>query len=75
MPHLLLSALQDPGSISAGGSDLLKKNINSHKNAILCLKWLPNSIEIDRKNFYNLITNTCNFIFLIKFYKKAGANN
>ena len=22
------------------------------------LKWLPNTIEIDRKNFYNLITNT-----------------
>ena len=63
IPHILLSALQEPGSIQAGGTDILKKNINSHKNAILCLKWLPNSIEIDRKNFYNLITNT------------SGANN
>ena len=35
----------------------------------------PNFYKSDRKNFYNLITNTCNFIFLIKFYKKAGANN
>jgi hypothetical protein len=52
--------LQDPsGAAQQGSSDVIKKNVNSHKNPILSLKWLPNGVEIDRKHFYNFTTNNC----------------
>jgi hypothetical protein len=55
-----MSALQDPASVQAGNTtEILRKQIASHKNPVLCLRWLPASIEIDRKVFYNLLPNTC----------------
>ena len=55
----ITSALQDPSSASQGNTtDILKKQVPSHRNPVLCLRWLPVSIEIDRKIFYNLLQNT-----------------
>lgn len=55
----MLSALQDPsGAAQQGASEVIRKNVNSHKNPVLSLKWLPNSIEIDRKHFSSVNPNT-----------------
>lgn len=53
---LTMSALQDPSGQSGVGTEVLRKMVNSHKNPVLCIKWLPSSIEFDRKYIYNLIT-------------------
>ena len=64
----LTSALQDPSSVLASNTnEVLRKLVPSHKNPVLCIKWLPSTIEIDRKVFYNLITNTSIYNF-IKLY-------
>ena len=52
-----MSALQDPG-IFQQTTELVVKNVNSHKNPVLSLKWLPNTIEIDKKHYYNVTTPT-----------------
>ena len=53
-----MSTLQDPTGAAqqAGSSEVLKKNVNSHKNPVLCLKWFPNAVEIDRK--FNFSVNS-----------------
>lgn len=55
---LTTSALQDPSGQSGVGTEILRKTVNSHKNPVLCIKWLPSSIEFDRKYIYNLLTPT-----------------
>lgn len=51
---LTMSALQDPSGQSGVGNEVLRKMVNSHKNPVLCIKWLPSTIEFDRKYIYNL---------------------
>jgi hypothetical protein len=53
-----MSTLQDPTGAAqqAGSSEVLKKNVNSHKNPVLALKWLPHTMEIDKR--FNLNLNT-----------------
>jgi len=34
---------------------VIKKNVSSHKNPIVSLQWLPNAIEIDKRNIYNIL--------------------
>lgn len=67
---LIMSMLQDPTSAALQGSEVVKKNVNSHKNPVLALKWIPSTIEIDRK--FNLATNTCkkvvNLLIFNEFY-------
>lgn len=55
-----MSALQDPGNI-APITDQMKKNVPSHRNPILCLKWFPTGLEIDiKKSFSTLVHNSGN---------------
>ena len=54
---LIISMLQDPTGAATQGSEVVKKNVNSHKNPVLALKWIPSTIEIDRK--FNIGVNTC----------------
>ena len=52
-----MSTLQDPTGAQQASSEIIKKNVNSHKNPVLSLKWIPNTMEIDRK--FNVNLNTC----------------
>lgn len=59
---LIMSTLQDPAGAALASSEVIKKNVNSHKNPVLALKWLPNSIEIDRKFNVNPNTSKQNYL-------------
>lgn len=39
----ILSALQDPSSVGQV-TDQIKRNVPSHKAAVVCLKWFPSGL-------------------------------
>ncbi|CAD8192077.1 unnamed protein product [Paramecium pentaurelia] len=52
----MVSALQDPASYQAGSSnEVLRKQVASHKNFVLAVKWFPIGMEFDKKHFNHLI--------------------
>ncbi len=54
-----MSQLQDPASAQAPiTNEVIKKNLNSHKNPVLSLEWLPTSIEFDRRQIINLLAGS-----------------
>ena len=58
---LIMSTLQDPTSAAQASSDVVRKNVNSHKNPVLALKWIPSVMELDRK--FNVSANPGTLIF------------
>ncbi|EGR33375.1 hypothetical protein IMG5_055180 [Ichthyophthirius multifiliis] len=55
---MIMSCLQDPASASAPiTNEVIKKNVNSHKNPVLSLQWLPTTIEFNSKAILNLIVH------------------
>ncbi|CAD8097048.1 unnamed protein product [Paramecium sonneborni] len=52
----MVSALQDPASYQAGSSnEVLRKQVASHKNSVLAVKWFPIGVDFDKKHFNHLI--------------------
>eukprot|EP01017_Pseudomicrothorax_dubius_P046521 TRINITY_DN8202_c0_g1_i6.p1 TRINITY_DN8202_c0_g1~~TRINITY_DN8202_c0_g1_i6.p1 ORF type:complete len:722 (-),score=183.31 TRINITY_DN8202_c0_g1_i6:12-2177(-) len=54
----VISAPQEPNSIPPPSSELVRKNVNSHKGPALCVRWLPKAIKMDLKTFSNVLPNT-----------------
>ena len=52
-----MSALQDPSNLIPV-SDQIKRNVPSHKNPVVCLKWFPSTLEIEMKKSYSALVPT-----------------
>eukprot|EP00825_Cyclidium_porcatum_P013489 TRINITY_DN1710_c0_g1_i3.p1 TRINITY_DN1710_c0_g1~~TRINITY_DN1710_c0_g1_i3.p1 ORF type:complete len:391 (-),score=72.50 TRINITY_DN1710_c0_g1_i3:242-1414(-) len=51
-----MSCLQDTQTSSNQSSqDVIKKNVSSHKNPVLCMQWIPTGIEVDKKQVHHVI--------------------
>ena len=53
---LILSALQDPSNV-APITDQVRKNVPSHRQPVLFLKWFPSGLELEMKKSFSTIVN------------------
>lgn len=54
----MTSAPQEPNQIPPPSSELVRKNVNSHKGAVMGIRWMPKTIRFDPKNITNPAQNT-----------------
>jgi WD40 repeat protein len=52
-----MTSLQDPGNIPPV-TDQIRKNVPSHRNPVLCLKWFPSGFELDMKKSFAAMLNS-----------------
>jgi WD40 repeat protein len=52
-----MSALQDPSS--AGPiTDQVRKNVASHRQPVLCIRWFPSGLELEMKKSFSVLVSS-----------------
>lgn len=52
---VIMSALQDPSS-ALPINDQVKRNVASHRQPVLCIKWFPNGLELEMKKSFSIVS-------------------